>query len=159
MRKLSIFLFLLFIIGLSACQETAFYQKSFPIQDEVWSYADSLDFSFVIEDTETVYNLELSITHSKAYAFQNLYTKISTYFPSGEKVEDIVSLELAQKNGAWFGDCGKEYCILNIPIQQNIRFKEAGAYKLIIQQNMRKEHLPGIKKIGFAIFEAKSTKN
>ena len=154
MTKSIFFLFSFAIIGLSACQDTPYYEKVVTLDNELWTYSDSLDFSFNIADTDSPFDLQLSINHSKEYAFQNLYVKINTYFPSGEKVEDVVSLELAQKNGAWYGDCGGKYCQLDIPIQQNIHFKEAGDYKLVIYQNMRKAAIPGIKKIGFSIFES-----
>ncbi|HHB52081.1 MAG TPA: gliding motility lipoprotein GldH [Saprospiraceae bacterium] len=157
MTKSIFFLFTLLIIGISACQNSRYYEKTVPLDNEVWTYSDSLDFLFNIKDNSAPYDLLLSINHSKEYAFQNLYVKINTYFPSGAKVEDIVSLELAQKGGAWYGDCGGKYCQLNIPIQQNIHFKEKGDYKLVIYQYMRKEAIPGIKEVEFSIYESKPT--
>lgn len=155
MLKLNTFLLFLFLIGLSACQESPYFQLSYPLENEVWTYNDSLDFSFQIEDSSSPYDLILSINHAKDYAFQNLYVKISTYFPSGDKVEDIVSLELAQKTGKWYGDCGNNYCFLQIPLQQNIHFKEAGDYKIVVEQYMRKENITGIKMVNFSIFKSK----
>ena len=154
MNKLIISSLLFFLLLFSSCEKREIYQKSYPLKDAEWTYSDSLDFSFNIQDTDIPYDLDLGIRHSKDYAFQNLYVRITTFFPSGEQVEDVVSMELAQKDGNWYGDCGKDDCLLVIPTQQHIRFKEAGDYQIVIEQFMRKKSISGIKEISFSIFKA-----
>lgn len=153
-------LFLAFLsILASACGPDYLYEKSFPVSEEGWAYADTVDFSFAIDDTSAVYNLYLEIDHSPDYAYQNLYARIHTRFPSGERKSQVISLELADKTGAWQGDCGKNTCAFLAPIQRNAFFKEAGAYVITLEQYMRETPIAGITAIGFKIERTDRDKN
>ena len=147
-----LFTFLCFaILGLTACGPDFFYEKTYPIKGANWTYADQLDFSFEIEDTLQRFNLWLEVDHNIDYDFQNLYVQIQTRFPSGEQLQEPLSLELADKIGQWHGDCNNSYCSLRIPIQENAFFKQAGTYEIIIEQFMRKNPIRGIRNVGFSM--------
>lgn len=143
----------LFLIGimLQSCGNEYAYQREYEIQEMAWAYTDTLNFNFAIEDTLTLYNLYLQIEHTQDYAYQNLYAKISTKFPEGELLEEVLSLELADKTGNWEGQCSGGVCKLTIPIQENAYFNKNGEYQITIEQFMRKSPLAGIRKIGFSL--------
>lgn len=129
---------------LGGCNSNIVYKASKEIPGGVWSYQDTLLFDFNIEDTLSVYNLNLEIEHSPEFSYQNLYTRIFTGFPSGDRARQVVSLELADKSGMWQGKCGKNKCLLKIPIQENAYFNQRGAYSMTIEQYMRQDNLPGV---------------
>ena len=150
MQKLSL-LFLLIIPFLSSCGPNYLYEEDHEIDSTGWTYENILNFSFDIQDTLAVYNLFLEIEHSTDYAKQNLYTRISTTFPSGKKLEKILSLELADKSGFWLGDCGGKNCELRLPIQEGAFFNETGTYAIALEQYMRESPVQGIQEIGFKL--------
>jgi gliding motility-associated lipoprotein GldH len=146
------------VIFMMGCGKNIVYEKSFPIQNGDWNYADTLNFDFEIKDTTKIYNLFLDFEHSTDYSFQNLYINIYTKFPSGERIKEMVSVELAAKGGIWFGDCDADKCRLEVPIQQNAFFDKAGSYMMTVEQYMRKNPLPGIYEIGFKIEDTREKK-
>ncbi|MCB0650739.1 MAG: gliding motility lipoprotein GldH [Saprospiraceae bacterium] len=141
-----------------ACGSDYAYQKEYTIPEEGWTYQDTLDFTFDIEDTTSIYNLYLKIEHDKDYAFQNLYTKVHTKFPGGERIAETLSLELADKAGGWQGNCSKKSYQLSIPIQKNAFFNATGAYKITLEQFMRTDPVKGLHKIGFMLEKTAQTR-
>jgi len=150
-RPIAYSLFFGFILSLSACGPNYHFSESVAIPDENWTYGNPIDFQFQIEDTLQIYNLILDITHHQDYSYQNLYTRIGTYFPSGQDITNTLSLELADKTGRWQGKCSGKYCTVQIPIQEGAYFNAAGDYKIRLEQFMRKDPIAGIKDISFHI--------
>ena len=149
---------ILFLLGisiallfLSGCGQQYVFQKEYPIADAKWSYSDTLDFDLTIEDTTDIYNIYLDITHTVDYSKQNLYALVYTKFPSGERLKEQVSLELANKLGLWNGDCKGESCTVRIPLQVGAYFNKKGNYTFTIEQFMRINPLEGIQKIGLVV--------
>ena len=151
-------LFLLVLFLFNACGKNYQYQKKYEIEGEKWTYADSLEFSFDIQDTTKIYNLYLELDHSTAYSFQNLYTLIHTTFPSGERLDEKLSLELANRAGAWLGKCNQHYCTLTIPIQQNAYFNQQGRHTIMLEQYMRQDSIPGIRSISFMLEDTRQSR-
>lgn len=139
------------LLGLSSCGPNYHFSESVDIPTENWTYDNAIDFEFQIEDTLQIYNLILVITHHQDYSYQNLYTQIGTYFPSGQDLTETLSLELADKTGKWQGNCSGKYCTVEIPIQEGAYFNAAGDYRIRLEQYMRKNPIAGIKNISFHI--------
>jgi len=145
--------------ALASCGPNYVFEQSYPISKQEWTYRDSLNFNFSIQDTSKVYNLYLDLEHSTDYSFQNLYVQIYTKFPSGKRLKEMVSLELADKAGGWYGDCGSKWCRLSIPIQEGAYFNAKGNYAITMAQYMRKNPLEGIKSIALKIEDAGTTRS
>jgi len=154
----NILLLLSFCFLLQSCSQSFIYEKDISLPENTWAYANKLDFPFEISDTKALQNLYLDITHNTEFKTQNMYVKFHTKSPSGKIVSDLVSLELAEKDGVWFGDCGGEWCDLRIPIQSGAYFDETGTYTLSIEQYTRTESLKGVKSIGFRVEKTDKTR-
>lgn len=147
-QKLSTFLL---ILTLFSCGKSYLYNEEVSILNDEWTDTDSLNFQFNIPDTTKIYNILLDVQHSPEYAFQNMYVEIYTAFPSGERIKEMVSLELANRAGAWYGDCNSRVCELEIPIQEGAFFNKMGDYEITIKQFMRKNPLKGVQGMGLKI--------
>lgn len=145
------FAFALAVLAFSACGPDYLVKESREIDASGWAYKDTIDFAFEIADTTQLYDLEIAVAHDADFPYQNMYTLISTRFPSGQRLQKQLSLELADKAGVWAGDCSRKSCTLKIPIQQGAYFNEAGAYLITLEQFMRVDPLPGIKRITLQI--------
>jgi gliding motility-associated lipoprotein GldH len=141
------------------CGPNYILNKSYDIKDAAWTYADTLNFEIDIKDSLKIYNLYIDIEHATDFSSQNMYVMIHTTFPSGERISEKVSLEMANKGGVWFGNCNSEWCNLSIPIQQGAYFNAIGKHLFTIEQFMRVNPLPGIKKIGFKIEDTGQIRN
>ena len=151
MRTLRLTIFCVLLLLLSSCGPDIIYEKDYELPETGWSYADTLNFEVSIQDTLGVYNLFLDLTHSREYPFENMYVRIHTTFPSGRRITQQVSLELAGEAGIWKGDCGSEFCQIAIPIQTNAYFDQPGTYEFTLEQYMRRNPLPGVQSIAFRV--------
>ena len=142
-------LFLLFL--LYGCSDSIVYDHSVPIVDGIWTYNNYVPFEFEIEDTSSLYRLNLEVNHSTDYTFQNLYVKFRTSYPSDSVREDIVSLELADENGLWNGTCRGGNCSVSIPLQEKTFFQSQGKYGIQLEQYMRQDSLEGIYSISLSL--------
>ncbi len=141
------------VLALFGCGEAPYYAELHRLPDAGWTYADSLDFSFVVKDTSKSYDLVLDLVHSPDFPYSNFYVYIYTRYPGGKQLRQAVSLELAAKSGLWFGRCSKKRCSLSIPLQEGIRFGETGRYHLLLEQYSRRDTLPGIFSVGLSLWE------
>ncbi len=159
MNKIKFLLACNLLSALMSCGPNYVFEQSYQISNKEWTYQDSLNFNFSIQDTSNIYNLYLDLEHSTAYSFQNLYVQIHTQFPNGERIKKLVSLKLADKAGAWYGDCGSKWCRLSIPIQEGAYFNAVGDYAITVAQYMRKNPLRGIKRIALKIEDTGKTRS
>lgn len=144
-----------FILLLTACGPSYVFEQEIAIENNQWTYADSLAFRSNIVDTSGRYNLYLDIQHNQAYPFQNLYVMIKTLLPSGKEMAQQVSLEMMDKTGLWYGKCSGESCDLRVVLQENTYFREPGDYEFKLQQYMRRDSLSGIENLAFRIEKVK----
>jgi gliding motility-associated lipoprotein GldH len=144
-------IFLACCLLLVACSQDYILNKKYDIVNNNWTYADSLRFEFEIKDTTALHNLVLNVKHTTNFSYQNLYTRIHTQFPDGQRLSKPVSLELADKTGAWQGDCNSKSCTLEIPIQENTYFNQVGNYEIIVEQFMRDSIVGGIQALGLKV--------
>lgn len=148
MTKTALFLGLLLFVS---CQPKAVLDEKKTFPEGQWLHADTLDFGVDIADTLGKYDLFLDLEHSPDFPNQNLYIKIYTRFPDGQRPGKLVSLELADKSGAWFGRCNNKRCRLTIPIQERAFFDNPGPYVFTLEQYTRLDPLPGINSVGMRI--------
>jgi gliding motility-associated lipoprotein GldH len=130
---------------LISCGPRVIYDQQFDVDVDGWDYADSLTYAIEVVDTTQVYDMLLSVEHSDAFSYENLYAMISTTFPDRRYTQQQVSLQLTDVADAWLGKCSGEYCAVDIPIAERRRFKAPGTYTIAIAQHSRKEQLSGIK--------------
>ena len=159
MSRSLLFFFTFCISLLSACGPAIVFEKEYVIPDGNWTYSNTLDFTGSITDTLAIYDLFLEVEHSLDYPFENMYIQIHTSFPDGQDLTEQVSLELADHIGIWQGDCGRESCVLTIPIQQQAYFNQAGDYRFLVEQYMRRDPLPGVNSISFRIEDTRARRN
>jgi len=134
-------------VFLTGCQSDYFYEDCYVVENEKWDYDSPASFEVDITDTSKKYNIYAVITYQKEFSFQNLYVRFSTQIPNGVKVEEDVSLQLANKLGQWIGDCSNTHCTQLIPLQTNLQFMQAGKHVYTIAQHMRINPMKGIKSI------------
>jgi gliding motility-associated lipoprotein GldH len=152
MTKTNILL-LIFCTTLSflGCKEDFYFESNKVITSDQWSYQDSLDFTFSIADTSMVYNLYLDVNHSMEYPFQNIYLQVATQFPSGKRLKERLPIDFADKTGIWYGNCDSEWCNLRVNLQQGAFFNAIGDHTITLEQFMRVNPLPGIRRLSIKL--------
>lgn len=157
MRKNTILLtsFFSLVFLLIGCGKSYFFSETTSIPAETWTYANIPEFEVSVEDVTAKYNLLLDITHDADFPYQNIYIKFHATDPTGRETITQVPVDLANKGGVWFGDCGDKWCHLEGFLQKNLQFSEAGKYLFKLEQYMRIEALEGIQSVGLKIEKIK----
>jgi gliding motility-associated lipoprotein GldH len=132
---------------MQACHGDVLVSQKWKWEDEQWIHGDAKTFTLEAQDTVTQYAMDLDLTWSKEYGYENLYVRTTTKFPSGKEVNSVTSLEMTEAHGQWDGDCGGSYCHLNYPLQKLFTFPEVGKYTWTIEPYMRVDTVVGIKSL------------
>lgn len=127
------------------------FEQEQSFADRQWAYADSVSFDFTVEDTSSRYDMVLTVDHGTDFAHQNFYVALTTHLPSGQILQQPLSLELADNFGEWYGDCSGGGCSIDIALQQGTRFADRGDYRLVVAQYSREDVLADIDGIGFQL--------
>ena len=127
-----------------ACNESAYYKQSIEITEGSWAFENPVNFEIDIDDIESYFDLILDVDHSPEYSYENLYVNIHTTFPSGEKVTDLVSLQLTDNLDQWEGKCNANQCTVSILLQNRVYFKEKGKHTISIEQYNRENPIEGV---------------
>ncbi len=132
---------------ISCGKEKVIFEKKYNLEKGQWIYSDTLNFQFEIKDTMEIYDIVLSVKHTPQYPLQNLYTNIYTKFPSGERIKQLLNIDLADNSGKWNGECSGSECNFEIPIQPSAFFNGIGTHTITLEQFTRNEPLLGINSI------------
>ena len=119
----------------AACGDGSYlYSESRDVNPKGWLHTDSLSYEFDITDTSRIHSLEMDLSHTPDYPYQNIYLQIATEFPSGKRVQQSLNSDLADKTGRWHGDCSNAGCVAHINLQEKALFTEPGKHRIIISQ-------------------------
>ena len=147
-------LFLTTVLVFAACgKEKTIFEKEYPIQNTAWAYADTLNFAFDIADTTALYDIVVHIKHRADYGFQNLYTRIHTKFPTGDRRSQTLNFDLADNTGKWIGKKSGDSRDFEVKIQENAFFNQTGQHVITLEQLMRVESLSGIERIQLEVID------
>lgn len=138
---------------MSSCGPNVIFDQKEFISDP-WLYNDKKKFDFEITDNTKTYDLILILTYSDVFSYENLYVNATTIFPDGSKTINPVSLQLADKNGGWIGDCSGDNCSIPISMSSSAYFKSNGKYTIILEQHSRKDSLEGISAVELKVIES-----
>lgn len=135
-----------------SCMQSNVFEKNVAIPSHAWKDNFKPVYSFDISDTSSLYNLKLTLRHTDAYPFANLWLKVSMLEP-GQTKDSVVKIEipLAQEDGKWLGEGMNEIWEHQLPLSKNaspIRFHKKGTYKIQLQQIMRTNPLPQVMSVG-----------
>lgn len=139
------------LCSLLACK-SPIYSEEQPFREQSWVYGDSLSFAFEVEDTSQLYDLFLTLKHGQEYRYANVYTALRIDFPSGQSRIDTLSLELADEQGQWLGDCSGQACERRFIFLPKARFEQAGKHRLCFQQLSREERLPELHALALELY-------
>lgn len=139
-----------------ACSSDLYYKEKITIGNELWLYDEPIEFSVEISDTMMHYDIVLDVEHSPKYHAQNLYVNIKTEYPDKTSREQVLSMEMADKSGKWFGDCNSKKCLLSLMLQNKARFNQIGTHHISISQHSRQDSISGIQALNLSLFESPS---
>lgn len=139
-----------FLLG---CGERPHFSHVEKIDSDGWKFENPVQFEFEIMDTAARYDIVLKITHSKDFGYENIYTRITTTYPDQDSKTQTLPIELANQAGVWFGDCGGSRCEVEVVLQQNAFFDQAGEHSISFEQYTREDPLVGVFSVHLSLRE------
>lgn len=149
--KIRFALFIFIALSLASCEQNIFFEEKKEISGGVWTYGDTLDFKFAVNDTAELYNLYVDFEHADTFPNQNIYLKLYTRFPDGKRLSRVRSFDLYNAQGESNGECSGGKCRVRSLLQDKAYFNRPGEYTLTLEQFMRRNSLPGVRGVGLTI--------
>ncbi|MBK8087478.1 MAG: gliding motility lipoprotein GldH [Chitinophagaceae bacterium] len=147
--------FSLLSIGFSSCTSMDTFEKNVQIPGHEWSYSNQPEINFTITDTISPYNVFVTLRHTDAYSYKNIWLFISTRQPGDSSFQkERFELTLQNQNGEWIGTGMNDIWEVRYPLFSNIRFTKQGSYSIRLQQTMRDNPLLHIMNAGIRIEKA-----
>ena len=151
-------LLLLLVPALAACDPNRVYEDNTDLktggQPYLWSVQNKPAFEFEITDPAQPYNVYLNVRNASGYGYYNLYIKATLFGPDGKPVEPsklhqmiLMDPKTGEPRGNGTGDI-YDHQFLAMPRQ---RFPQAGKYRVVLEQYMRQDVLPGIMSVGVRV--------
>jgi gliding motility-associated lipoprotein GldH len=161
MRSAFYVLFLMGFILFASCDEKRVFDDYRSVNG--WHKDSLVNFNLEEVDTSGTYDLFINIRNNNNYNFSNLFLITEIRFPEGKVISDTLEYEMTTPEGEWLGTGFGDVKENKLWYKENIRFDEAGDYRVTIQQAMRKNGevdgiriLEGITDVGFRIEQSDS---
>ncbi len=128
------------------------FEKNVQIPKHEWEYNFQPEINFTITDTVSAYNVFVTLRHTDAYAYKNIWLYISTQQPGNNNIQkERFEFTLQNQNGEWIGTGMSDIWEVRLPLFETIRFTKQGNYTIRLQQTMRDNPLLHIMNAGIRI--------
>ncbi|MCR8667151.1 gliding motility lipoprotein GldH [Aestuariibaculum sp. M13] len=123
-----------------------------------WHKDSIVSFDITPPDSTKAYNLFVNLRNTNTYKYNNLFLIVEMVFPHGKTIKDTLEYRMADPTGKLLGTGVTDTKENKLWYKEGVVFKEAGNYKVNIQQAMRENgkvngvvELEGITDVGFRI--------
>jgi gliding motility-associated lipoprotein GldH len=124
-------------------------KESFP--SYLWQRGQEIKFNPAIKDVSKTYELVLGLRHVYGLKMRTLAINVQQIFPSGKVSNKEYQLTLIDERGEYISSCGGDLCDIEVSVERDIKFDEAGEYTFIVTHNMPLDRIPGIMEVGLII--------
>lgn len=137
------------LAALTACSDKHSSVAEFQsIDPSGWAYGNSLQFSPVGLDSIKQRSLLLTVRHSNAYPYQNIWLEVTTQTLSHKRV-DTLNIELADVYGRWHGTGFGPSYQYETPVGKPIVLGDTS--RISVRHIMRVDTLAGVEQIGITV--------
>jgi gliding motility-associated lipoprotein GldH len=143
-------IFLTSMLALS-CDSKRIYEENNEIENAVWPKTKPIEFTFDIEDTEQLYNLNINIRNKNAYPYSNLFLMVEMTSPDDKYFADTLEFSLADKTGRWTGSGIGNLWLNQFPLVEGVKMLVPGTYSVKISHGMRDDSLKAISDVGIRV--------
>jgi gliding motility-associated lipoprotein GldH len=134
-----------------ACGTLDVYEKNFSFPKTEWDYTQKPQFELNISDTTFYYNIYITLRHTDAYRFSNIWLMVHTQLPEQAAHTKRVELPLAEPSGKWLARGMDGIYEHRIQIQNHAIFNKTGLVKFTLEQNMRINPLQNMLSVGVRV--------
>lgn len=140
------------LVGMTGCGPGPVASDAVDLNPEGWAAGDTAEMHFTVDFPDHRHDLQFGLRHSDDYPFSNLYLFVELEYPNGKTLTDTLECPLASPDGRWYGD-GRHWIDQRIGYKRGVAFPMGGDYTMKVVHAMRRDPLPGLGQIRFALFD------
>lgn len=152
---ISVFFILISWVLLSSCSNKNLIHKHKDIPNEKWDYNYQVPFNFSIKDTARTYHVYFHLRINANYPYSNIWIKSIEKRPDNNQSDKMIDIKIANNEGVWLGKGLGDIYDYKILIEENKKFRMAGAYRYSFKHELRVKEVEGVMDIGFSVEEVK----
>ena len=141
-------------VVLWACGDNRVYEQVIDFDKQEWIVTDKPSFEFEIDDINSKYHVFSDIRNAVSYPYARFYFTYYLLDSTGVEIQKKLRGEYLfdAKTGKPSGKSGiGDLYDHRFLLLQNFQFPKTGKYKIVLEQFMRMETLPGIVAIGIRV--------
>jgi gliding motility-associated lipoprotein GldH len=138
------------LLFISSCATIDLYEKNLVIPQHEWKSNFIPEFSFVIKDTTTAYQLFLVLRHTEKYNFNNIWINLYSQPPGDSVHKAAYELQLATNEKGWLATGLDDVYEHRIKLTDDLKLK-AGEYKFKLENIMREDPLQNVLSVGLRV--------
>lgn len=151
----SYWLFFLLLLVITGCNQNKAFEEYKKFDNLSWNRFNFLEFEVLVEDTESEFDVYISLRHLPEFFHNKLPINLTIYSPSGEMRTADHLIELSDVDGNSLSKCVGDFCDVSILVRKEISFYESGTYTFRIENKWQKVELPGIMEVGLILERVK----
>lgn len=143
------------ILIAASCKTIDIFEKNVTIPDHSWDRSFKPVIKFNINDTTVLYNIYISLRHTHAYEYNNIWVNVGYEMPGDTLKTQRVDVLLADNQKGWLGTGMDDiYEVRKLISPQPYKFQHAGEYTFTLEQIMRDNPLKEIMNVGIRVEKA-----
>lgn len=142
----------LLLLQFYACTTVDVFEKNIAIPDKSWDRSFKPAVNFSITDTISLYNIYVTLRHTHAYSYNNIWLNLSYQLPGDSAKQQRVDILLADNQKGWLGTGMDDiYTTWRQVNAQPVQFKKQGEVNFTIEQIMRDNPLKNVMNAGIRV--------
>lgn len=133
-----------------SCNSIDLYEKTVTVPKHEWSSSYKPEFTFIIKDSTSLYQVFFVIRHTEKYNFNNIWINLYSQPPGDTLHKAPYELKLATNEKGWLATGMDDIYEHRIKLTDAIRLR-AGEYKMKIENIMREDPLLHVMNIGLRV--------
>lgn len=153
-RHIAVFI-LASLLVMTSCQKNSLYHQSAVFERQGWDMNDTLRFNDSLGgDAPLILHRTLTLRHTNAYPYQNLWLYINTFTADSLVAADSINWSLAKPDGRWLGSgWGSLYTLTyNLPDLTFLADDSLKHFKVDIVHGLRDSLLTGLSDLGLRLY-------
>ena len=136
----------------TACKTIDVFEKNVSIPQQQWDRSFQHVIVFNITDTAALYNIYVTLRHTHAYNYNNIWLNVNYQLPGDTLKQQRVDIPLADNNKGWLGTGMDDiYEVRRLITPQPYRFKNSGECTFTLEQIMRENPLKHVMNAGIRV--------
>ncbi|HRO44943.1 gliding motility lipoprotein GldH [Agriterribacter sp.] len=136
----------------SSCRTIDVFEKNSSIPAQEWDRAFQPVIVFNITDTAALYNIYVTLRHTHAYNYNNIWLSVNYQLPGDTVKQQRVDIPLADNSKGWLGTGMDDiYEVRRLITPQPYRFKNSGTCTFTLEQIMRENPLKHVMNAGIRV--------